>query len=492
MSSRLQQGANQAMLNVAKQDLKEKIKKHEVKIEEGKEVEVVADSSTRKIILPGEMNKLQGAFNLLEQFEEEEAFRTYNRSYDNFFVNDFLITMQTLIPQYFGMLHVSPVNTAGYPAGQDYVQIPIAHNRDGSLQTEKAYVGSIKAPVWEGAVVDILPPGIIRIRAKMKFETNINAFLEDVEKNIRANSVVKGKSVTPEGGHGGMVTTPILAKTNTKIVLAESVERIITNLIIPGMSRASKTSLLFTGDFGTGKTETALKVGVEAQKRFGRTFFYLHNAETFTQLIPYIKNYQPAIVFVEDVDQISAGDRDSNMNNLLNQLDGNELKNIDCTFIFTTNNHDKIHPAMRRPGRIDQVVHFDYCDKQAVEKIFKLYAAGMQGEDTVDYAKAAESAPANLQGAVVAEIARRAIQYAEHLYESVISTDRFLDSISSMEHHIRFMKEEQKKDHTAEGLLGHLLYKGMKKAFPNIENQVVCGRPDFINFADSEYAGLDN
>lgn len=220
----------------------------------------------------------------------------------------------------------------------------------------------------------------------------------------------------------------------------------------------------------TGKTETAIRIGVTGQRLFGRTFFYLHNAANFNSLIPYLKNYQPSIVFVEDVDQISGGDRDSTMNDLLNQLDGNELKNVNCTFIFTTNNHKKIHPAMRRPGRIDQVIHFDYCTPQMIAKIFEMHALGMEGADTVDYMAAAEKAPENLQGAVVAEIARRAKKYATGLHNGVISTDIFLDAIASMKHHIQFMREDQEKDVSVEAQLGSVIFKTFSRAFPEFKD----------------------
>lgn len=192
------------------------------------------------------------------------------------------------------------------------------------------------------------------------------------------------------------------------------------------------------------------------------------------------------------IDQVSSGDRDTAMNDLLNQLDGNELKNVDVTFLFTTNNHDKIHPAMRRPGRIDQVVHFGYADEDMITQIFTMYAAGREGAAEVDYKAAAQAAllmgdkdrnPA-LQGAVIAEISRRAIEFADNLDGGVISTDRFLDAIASMEDHIQFMKKEQQKDHTAENLLGHLMYKSLTKAFPNAQH--------VEGFEESPYSGLSN
>jgi ATP-dependent 26S proteasome regulatory subunit len=264
-------------------------------------------------------------------------------------------------------------------------------------------------------------------------------------------------------------------------------------LVIPGMKEKRKVSLLFTGDYGTGKTETALRVGHAAQRKYGRTFFYLHNADMFQAIIPYLRNYTPAITFIEDIDQISSGDRDTKMNDLLNMLDGNTLKNIDCTFIFTTNNHDKIHPAMRRPGRIDQIVHFGYCTEDMVAKIFKAWAEGIEGWESVDYEAAAKDCPKDLQGAVVAEIARRAIQYAENLHDGIISTERFLDAIASMRHHIEFMKADQRKDHTMENLMGHVFFKAMRKAFPNmgVGKPVRDGDP-LPDFEESSYEGLDS
>lgn len=460
--------------------------KIEVKPEMVSPVQYSPDGLT--IILPEGMNCIQGAFNLIKRFAEEETYRNYNRNYKNFLINDFMATMGVLIPRYFGMLHVSRVDTAGQPAGQDYIQLPIGFDANGNLKTEKGYIGSIYAPVWENAVLDIYP-GIIKVRAKMKYERQVNSFLADVENSIKANSVVQGNAVKVESTQRGLLAEPIKVKENKWIVLADDTRRVIDNLIIPGLKESRKQSLLFTGDFGTGKTETALRVGAAGQRKFGRTFFYLKNSDMFAPLIPYLKNYAPCVVFVEDVDQISGGDRDSVMNNLLNQLDGNELKGIDCTFIFTTNSPDKIHPAMRRPGRIDQVVHFDYCTVESIAEIFRLHAEGMAGADTVDYMEAARATPEKLQGAVVAEIATRAVGYANHLYSGVISTDRFIDSVASMKYHIEFMRADQKVDHSLENLMGHAWYKMMKKAFPQIDTAETCGPNPFAN---STYEGLQH
>lgn len=458
--------SNELAVRVVGQELKETV------AESG--IQIASDDKTpseqhdlKKILIPREMNKLQGSFNLLKEFKEEETLRNYNRSYAGFFMNDFFVVIKKAIDETFGMLTVSRYDTNGNPAATDYIQIPVGLDKKGHKKTEQGYVGSLKAPCWEDAIVDI-DVNSIRIRAKLKFEKEVNQFLEGIEQVLKSHSIVKTQAVTITQLRSGVMANFINPIINDKIVLNAKVDRVVNNLIIPSLDDTGKQSILFTGDYGTGKTETAIKVGVSGAVSFGKTFFYLHDAAQLPMLIPFIKNYNFCTVFVEDVDQVTSGDRDQVMNNILNQIEGQELKNLDVTFIFTTNNHDKIHPAMRRPGRIDQIVHFDYCDVDMVERIYKIFADTMKGGDKVDCRQAAEGTPEKLQGAVVAEIAKRAMRYAEKMDGGKITTGRFLDAIASMEYHIKFMKDEQNKEKSTEEMLTQIVGSSIEKYFPDM------------------------
>lgn len=490
----LQEEMTGVKIKVLKRDLSTAIAATGVTISPKLGYDVVKVEDLHHVAIPKTMDKLDAAFNLLKQFEEEETYRNYNRNYTNFFLNDFLVAMEELIEENFGMLHVSKRNTAGQPASPDYIQVPIGF-KGKNLVTKKGYIGSIICPVWDNCIMDINPNQLI-IKSKLKHEVAVNKFLESVEQHIKTKSIVKGKAVKLQPIRGGFMAEPINPVINERIVLKPDTERLVNNIIIPTLKKAKKSSMLFIGDFGTGKTETAIKIGIKARDLHNRTFFYLHDCSLFPALIPYLKNYNHALVFCEDIDQISAGDRDSNMNQLLNQLDGNELKNVDCAFIFTTNSHDKIHSSMRRPGRIDQIVQFDTCDAEMVAKIFEIYGSEMRVDGVIDYAKLGKlctppALPKEVQGAVITEVAVRAQDYANQLHEGVISTSVFEDAIASMKYQIDFMQREQKKDHSMENLLGHVVFKSFKKAFPNIENGTVAGAP-FPNFTQSQYAGLDS
>ena len=253
MSNKLQDRVNQFMIKEVTSEMIEVMTEAGFQPDPKDRTETVSAENLHKVVIPTTMNKLQASHNLLKQFKEEETLRDYNRKYEHFFLNDFMLAMNTMIKKYFGMLHVSPMNTEGKRAANDYIQIPVRYNELGELISENGYVGSIKAPCWEDAILDIYPNYII-VRAKLKFEGQVNGFLSEVEDYIKYNSVVTNSSVTIEANRNGSLSVkPINPKMNKTIVLDSEVERVVNNLIIPSLADRSKTSLLFTGDFGTFK-----------------------------------------------------------------------------------------------------------------------------------------------------------------------------------------------------------------------------------------------
>lgn len=450
-----------AMVKTTKAKLTDLVSTTDVKLDPALKLEAKVIDGVYHVVIPQEMDLLQASFSLLQRFEEEEKYQTFNLQFKNVFLNDVILTMKKVIPDFFGKIINSSRDTQGDRVTPANISFIVDYKENGEPIHDSGFLGSVVGSIWEDAIIDINPGGL-SVLAKKKYERQIEKFFDAVKDYMKKNSVVKGHAVTVRQVRQGLIADPVYVKTNTRIVLNEDTRRIVNNLVIPSLGEKQKKTLLFTGDFGTGKTETAIRVGIHAKNDHGRTFFYLHNSNMFEALIPYIKEYGPACVFVEDIDQVTSGDRDSSMNDLLNQMDGSELKYVDCVFIFTTNNHRNIHPAMRRPGRIDQVVHFDYCTKDSIIEIYKIYAEGMKGAVDVDYVDVAENTPDKIQGAIVAEIAKRAVKYAEQLHGGRISTDTFKDAIASLKHHIEFMREDQIKDNSLEQAVKKLFVEGAK------------------------------
>lgn len=146
-----------------------------------------------------------------------------------------------------------------------------------------------------------------------------------------------------------------------------------------------KRGILLEGPYGTGKTLTA---NVAAKKCVdnGWTFIYVDSVSNLQQALAFAAQYQPAMLFAEDIDRVMEGeDRDSEMDAILNTIDGIASKSTETIVVLTTNHVEKINQAMLRPGRLDAVISVKAPDAEAVQKLVQLFGRGRirQGEDLV-------------------------------------------------------------------------------------------------------------
>jgi hypothetical protein len=186
------------------------------------------------------------------------------------------------------------------------------------------------------------------------------------------------------------------------IFLNKDTEFLVTNMLMPDLLSENKRTYLFIGTYGTGKTETAMRVGNFASQN-NTTFIYVPNPEDFKGVLKKASDFEKVVIFVEDVDKLAEGqDRTEEINDMLNLLDGVETKNKNIKIIFTTNHEEEINAAMRRPGRIDMILNFGLCEKNVVEQIYKFHGIPQE-----HLALMVEESP-KAQGAIITEIAKRA------------------------------------------------------------------------------------
>ena len=77
------------------------------------------------------------------------------------------------------------------------------------------------------------------------------------------------------------------------------------------------------------------------------------------------------IVFVEDIDQVTRGERDSSLQDILNTLDGGDTKDMNVITLFTTNHIELIEPTFLRGKRIGSVITMDCLDKDTAYRFIK-------------------------------------------------------------------------------------------------------------------------
>lgn len=166
-----------------------------------------------------------------------------------------------------------------------------------------------------------------------------------------------------------------------------------------------KRGVLAAGPYGTGKSLLARIVARQATDN-GWTFVYIKDAGQLDDAIRFAQQYQPAVIFAEDVDRHVTGERTAAMDQILNTLDGIDSKTSEIMVILTTNHLDQINQAMLRPGRLDVILNIVPPDSEAVQRLIKLYARGRLDE-TSDLSEAG-ALLAGYTPAVVREVVERA------------------------------------------------------------------------------------
>lgn len=135
-----------------------------------------------------------------------------------------------------------------------------------------------------------------------------------------------------------------------------------------------KYGCLLEGKYGTGKTLLAFKLAREAVKS-GWSFIYLKNPSLLAESLRMCKVIDHSgngiVVFVEDIDQVTRGNRDQKLQDILNTLDGGDTKSLNVITLFTTNHIELIEPTFLRGKRIGSVITMDTLDQETAEKFLK-------------------------------------------------------------------------------------------------------------------------
>lgn len=297
-----------------------------------------------------------------------------------------------LVPQNMGFWGIRRPTLVGVEVGyNETVQIPW---------------GQCTVPKIEGVLntsfttVDDLPVFAISGTVKRKHEHLVAEIAREVRESVREESIYRGKAikVNLRDSDGDRITDfgPDFAprflnldaiKVDEIVYSSETSQMLQVNVFNPVQRTEKcrknniplKRGILLEGQFGTGKTLTAdllAKYCVE----HGWTFIYLEDARDLDVALGFAELYAPCVVFAEDIDKATKGDRTADMDKLFNKMDGLEGKTREVMVVLTTNTVQQIHPGFLRPGRIDTIVEVTPPDAVAIAKLVKLYGRDDSGK----------------------------------------------------------------------------------------------------------------
>jgi SpoVK/Ycf46/Vps4 family AAA+-type ATPase len=444
------------------------------KMPEEKETKVSVQREGDKIIIPSGMSYENARKWITRQEQAEETLVNISDTIPCFPL-DGMIAMQRAFDSVYGFTDVSSRQEWYGQAPPIMFQVTTPHG------VETATYGRICPPSWEGGWLqaNINGPQVMLIgQVKRKFEGRCKEIVTLTRKMLKERSIYRGEAFhvdlhwwdDPEGEHGGKPFNPIndapkyMETHGADIILNETTEFQLSTSVYMIIERSElckangiplKHGALFQGPFGTGKTLCA-KVLAHKCSKHGWTFIYLKSADQLANGLRLAKMYAPALVFVEDVDTV-VKQRNQQMNDLLNVLDGIDTKEAPIMVVLTTNNVEQIDPSFLRAGRIDTLVHFAPPDNKTAMKFVYHYGLELirKDEDLREVGRALEG----LVPAFICETVNKAKRYAiyregKNDITGCITAEDLLKAAHAVREHLEMMEVRKPTD---EQMIAHSL-----------------------------------
>lgn len=238
--------------------------------------------------------------------------------------------------------------------------------------------------------------------------------------------------------------------------LDKQIEELIEAIVLPmthkdrfeGLGIKPPKGVLMYGPPGTGKTLLARACAAQTNACFLKLaasqlvqMFIGDGAKLVRDAFKLGKEKAPAIIFIDELDAIGtkrfdsdqSGDREvqRTMLELLNQLDGFEVKD-DIKVIAATNRVDTLDPALLRSGRIDRKVEFPMPDESSRARIIQIHSRKMNVSEGVNFEELARCTD-DFNGAQLKAVAVEAgMQALRHERESIHHED-FMEGINQVQ-----------------------------------------------------------
>ena len=315
-------------------------------------------------------------------------------------MQDLFVAFYRVAKTQFGEMNLRGVRTGWWKVGRADLEFASIRTGPRKHDSENGITGA----------VEILPlqcvfqfgeniPLVCAIGVHPSCNKAVENFLDAIGAQLKNASIYKGRAINVEREF-----LDLSAIDDEIVVYGTSIKREleahIWSLIRRGdVCRSAGVSqqrkVLLAGPFGCGKTLTAF-VTAKIATDHGYTFIYL--PPTYKSMGGEIPNafqlarrYEPAVVFIEDMEYEQRHEEESAFRNILNAIDGLPSKSSRILTIMTANRPDKIAGGMQRPGRIDHVVDFtNYAHNDVVRLLISTIPELYRSAD-IDWDRAAQA-----------------------------------------------------------------------------------------------------
>lgn len=366
------------------------------------------DPKASQIILPvldgKKMTYDQGIYWLSKMKEEESRVFNWEYKFRGWFPLDAMWAVYRALVEVYGFTHTADFKIQTFFG--TLKEPPRMVTVDTSTTTKQQIpwgpleVSGLSVPLEPHITLDAgLPILLLTAKIRNSEKQVVDRLMSKVEELLRTSSLYRGKAVEvdftmfsprdfqfdPERAPKFMDT----AISSEEVIFSKDVFDLIdTNVwtLIRNTQAALehriplRRNILLDGKFGVGKT-LAARLTARICEENGWTFLYLRDLNQLKQALFFAKKYEPCVIFAEDINRVVSGQRDAEMDALLNVMDGIDRKNDRVMTIFTTNEVETIHAAMLRPGRMDAIITVEPPDAEAAQKLIRLYGRQLVEQD---------------------------------------------------------------------------------------------------------------
>lgn len=298
------------------------------------------------------------------------------------FRNDGIYQLNQAISQVFGTVVSKEQRN---PSGESSVQTVDITLADGTRV--KAPYGDISLEgLGEGSSINInyyssTHDLVITGKCQFRFSSLMDDIIEVTKHNLRTNSIYKGQALEISDINdpkildlSGIDRQLMVLSRETEYALRPIYARIMNPTICLEKGIPLKFGALLEGGYGTGKTLLAFKLAKKAVAN-NWMFIYLKDPKLLAEALRMSKIIDQSghgvLIFVEDIDQVTRGNRDSAMQDILNTLDGGDTKDMNVITLFTTNHIELIEPTFLRGKRVGTIISMGPLDAETAEQFIR-------------------------------------------------------------------------------------------------------------------------
>lgn len=348
-----------------------------------------------KLVLPKGMTFEQAMRVLRRLREEAETVTNFTRRYD-FRPDDGAVATSRVLSSRYGMVLGESIDMGFFGGIRPPEQKTVKIGPDEKVQVPW---GRISIPTLQDVSLTLCADYDddrgelfhLHVEAAKKHKAEIDALFSAIEEELKSNSIYRGKALS---GSNRLEFMDLTSFNADEIVFSDQVTAELeagvwavlryTDAFRQEGLKTKRTALLY-GPYGTGKSSAGL-ITAQVAVENGWTFLSAKPGEDDVEdVLTTAKLYQPAVVFIEDIDTQASSSDDDEISKLLEAFDGITAKGGELVIVMTTNHRDRIHRGMFRPGRLDAIIEVNSLDRNSIERLVRAIVPQSKLSSTIDF-----------------------------------------------------------------------------------------------------------